>query len=77
MGFSMIDCSELRVLSFIGKNSFILYLLQGKTICRFPYILFNTGIRRVVSFGVVLLMSIVLAEMTNKVIEVMEMKGNT
>lgn len=67
--FSMIDCKKLKVLSFFGENSFMLYLLQGKTICKFPYSDFKTGILRVILFLIVLALSIVMASIINYMIK--------
>ncbi len=70
MGFilivSLFDCSKLKVLQFIGKNSFILCLLQGKTIYKFPYDIFKPGISREIAFIVLLVISILLADFDNQ-----------
>ena len=70
MGFilfvSLLDCTKFKILKFIGTNSFILYLLQGKTIYRFSYDVFKPGISRVSAFIVLLVISILLSDIINK-----------
>ncbi len=67
--FSMVDCNKFKILRFVGTHSFILYLLQGKIIYRFPYALLDAGLKRVISFIIVLGMSIFLSAMINGGIE--------
>lgn len=65
--FSFFDCKKMRILYFIGVNSFILYLLQGKTISRFPYDNYPIGFR-VFIYLVLLIAMILLAWAINYVI---------
>lgn len=67
--FSFFDCKKMRILYFIGVNSFILYLLQGKTISRFPYDNYPIGFR-VFIYLVLLIAMILLAWAINYVINV-------
>ncbi len=64
--FSMVKCDKLRLLQFIGKNSFFLYLLEGKTIFLFPFSSFAPGLRPVL-FVALLTVSIALAALLGNV----------
>lgn len=65
--FCFFDCKKMRILYFIGVNSFILYLLQGKTISRFPYDNYPIGFR-VFIYLVLFVAMILLAWAINYVI---------
>jgi len=57
--FSFFNCKNLKVLNFLGRNSYVLYLLQGKIIFGFfPYNNYDSYIRLLVT---ILLFAITVA----------------
>lgn len=78
--FHFIDCGKLKVLSYIGKHSYMMYLLQGKVICWvFQYdrnYLSLPNATRTLAFVVLFSLNVVLSSAMDRIIDKIQSRDN-